>query len=136
MTLNELQKLIGSTLSNQKEICHVLPSDSSLFVNCTDGSNFYINILESKRKFIHDEQKERYIKEYIATHSDEDFAKDILDLAASHPGFLLYFFIFTKLNELGIIDDLLLFHLNDSIVCYEDEINAFTTALLDRLNRK
>lgn len=136
MTLHDFQKLISTILSNQEEICHILPSDNSLLVSCDDESSFYINILESKRTFIHDDKKNHYIEEYMATHSDEDFAKDMLDLAACHPVFLLYFFIFTKLNELGIIDDNLLFHLNDSIIYHENELDAFTTALLDRLNRK
>ena len=87
MTPDDFQILISDTLSNQKEICHILSSNGSLLVSCTDESNFYINILESKRTFIHDDRKESSIEKYITPHSDKDFAKDILSLTTCHPGF-------------------------------------------------
>lgn len=136
MTLDDFQILITDTLSNQKEICHILSSNGSLLVSCTNESNFYINILESKRTFIHDDRKESSIEKYITTHSDKDFAKDILSLTTCHPGFFLYFLIFSKLKELGVIDNSLFYHLNDSIIHYENELNAFTIELLNRLNKK
>lgn len=136
MTLKDFQILISNTLSSQKEICHLLVSNNSLLVSCTDKSDFYINILESKRTFIHNDQKENYVEKYIATHSDKDFANDILNLATCHPGFFLYFLLFMKLKELEVIDNSLFYHLNDSIIHYESELNTFTIELLNRLNKR
>lgn len=130
MTSSDFQLLLSNTLSNQNEIDHILNSDNSLLVSCTDKSNFLLNILESKRTFIHDDHEEKFANEYIATHSAEDFWEAVLELKNSHPGFLLYFLIFAKLEELGIIDSGLFFHLNDSIVYYEKELDTFTIELL------
>ena len=133
MTLADFQTLISNTLSNQEEIIHILNSDTSLLVNCTDGSNFFINILESKQTFIHDDYAEKYVNEYMTTHSKEDFAQDILNLASHHSVFLLYFMIFTKLEEMGVIDRGLLYHLIDNIIHYENEIDEFTARLMSHL---
>ena len=133
MTLDNFQKLLNHALSQQDKIRHILNSDTSLLVSCTDESNFFINILESKRTFIHDGQEEKHADEYLTTHSDEDFAQDILDLTTTHPGFFLYFMIFTKLEELGIIDSGLFFHLNDSIIYHDKELDTFTLELLKHL---
>lgn len=133
MTLKFFQTLTANALNNQNEIICVLNSENSLLVSCTDGSNFFINILESKQTFIHDNQTEKYALEYYASHSVEDFRKIVLDLGTSHPGFFLYFLIFTKLEELGIIDEALFFHLNDCIAHYEKEVDAFTIELLKHI---
>ncbi len=130
MTLENFQKLISTALSYQDNVCHILNSDTSLLVSCNDGSSFYINILESKPAFIHDNQEEKYAMDYYSSHSVEDFRNAVLDLRTYHPGFFLYFLIFTKLEELGIIDSGLFFHLNDSIVHYEKELDVFTIELL------
>lgn len=133
MTPENFQKLLTNALSYQDKVCHILNSDTSLLVSCTDESNFFINILESKRTFIHDNQEEKYAMDYYSSHSVEDFRDAVLDLRTYHPGFFLYFLIFTKLEELGIIDSGLFFHLNDSIVHYEKELDVFTIELLKRL---
>ena len=39
-----------------------------MLVSCDDESNFYINILESKWTFIHDDYEASYAREYLATH--------------------------------------------------------------------
>lgn len=134
MTLADIQLLVFNTLSTHPQISHILNSDHSLIVNCTDNSNFYINILESKRTFIHDSQEEKIVDEYFATHSDIDFAKDILGLTSTHPGFFFYFMIFMKLEEMGIIDKALFYHLNDNIVYYENELSAYIVELLGHFN--
>ncbi len=91
MTLENFRRLLARALYNQNEICHILNSNNSLLVSCNDDSNFYINILESKRTFIHDDYEAKYTNEYLATHTDENFAEDILNMAACHHAFLLYF---------------------------------------------
>lgn len=134
MTLENFRKLLACALYNQSEICHILNSNNSLLVSCDDDSNFYINILESKRTFIHDDEK--YTSEYFATHTDENFAEDVLSMAVCHSGFLLYFMIFAKLEEMGIIDRGLFYHLNDSVVHNEDELSLFIIKLLAHVNVK
>ncbi len=84
MTLESFQRLLACSIYNQSEICHILNSNNSLLISCNDDSNFYIRILESKRTFIHDDEK--YTNEYLATHTDENFAEDILSMAACHHG--------------------------------------------------
>lgn len=133
MTSKFFQTILTNALTYQNEIIHILNSECSLLVSCNDGSNFYINILESKPTFIHDNQEEKYAMDYYSSHSVEDFRNAVLDLKTYHPGFFLYFLIFTKLEELGIIDSGLFFHLNDSIVHYEKELDVFTIELLRRL---
>lgn len=130
MTLNSFQRLLTYALYNQSEICHILNSTNSLLVSCNDESNFFIRILESKKTFIHDDYEEKYANEYLATHTDENFVEDILRMEVDHPGFFLCFMIFTKLEEMGIIDRGLFYHLNDSIAYYEDELSLFLTELL------
>ena len=134
MTLYNFQRLLTDALYNQGEICHILNSNNSLLVSCDDESNFYVNILESKWTFIHDDYREKYVYEYLATHSKENFSEDILSMAVCHPGFFLYFMIFTKLEEMGIIDRGLFYHLNDSIVHYEDELSIFIVELLAHIS--
>lgn len=134
MTSKDFQLLFANALSTQENICHILNSDNSLLISCTDKSDFFINILESKQKFARDDRQEKFANEYLATHSDEEFAQDILSLTSSHPGFFLYFMVFMKLKEMGIIDNFLFDHLNTSIVYYEDELNAFIAKIFSRLS--
>jgi len=133
MTLDNFQRLLTCALYNQSEITHILNSDNSLLVSCDDESNFYINILEPKWTFIHDDE-ERYAREYLATHTDENFAEDILNMAIGHPAFFVCFMVFTKLEEMGIIDRGLFYYLNDSVVHNEDELSLFIAELLARIN--
>ncbi len=42
--------------------------------------------------------------------------------------------IFAKLEEMGIIDKGLFYHLNDSVVHYEDELSLFIVKLLAHVN--
>ena len=51
MTLERFRRLLACALYKQSEICHILNSNNSLLASCDDESNFYINILESKRTF-------------------------------------------------------------------------------------
>ncbi len=46
----------------------------------------------------------------------------ITNTLSTHPGFFFYFMIFMKLEEMRIIDKALFYHLNDSIVYYENEL--------------
>lgn len=134
MTPVDFQTFISNILSNQEEIIHILNSDHSLLVSCTDGSSYFMNILESKRTFIHDDSEEKFVNEYITTHTKENFAQNLLNLVSGHSGFFLYFMIFTKLKELGIIDSGLLYHLIDNVVHYEKELDEFTVRLISHLN--
>lgn len=134
MTLKDFQRLLTCPLYNQNEINYILNADNSLLVNCNDESIFYINILNSKWTFLHDDREERYVREYLATHTDENFAEDILDLAIAHPAFFIYFMIFTKLKEMGIIDRALFYHLNDCVVHCENELGLFIAELLARIH--
>lgn len=130
MSPDNFQKLLTQTLSHQEKVCHILNSGTSLLVSCTDESNFFINILESKQTFIHADQEAKNAIDYHSSHSIEDFRNAVSYLETSHPGFFLYFLIFSKLEELGIIDRALFFHLNDSIIHYEEELDSFTLELL------
>ncbi len=133
MTLYNFSLLINNALANQAEICQIINSNSSLLVKCTDKSGFFINLLESKQVFIHNDPIEENTHTYKTTHSKEDFAKDVFDMATYHPGFFLYFIVFQKLKELGIIDQGLFYHLTDSIIHYENELDGFTIDLINRL---
>lgn len=130
MTQKDFQTLICDALSEQKEICNILNSEKSILVSCADESSFLINILESKLTFIHDEQEEKFESEYLASHSDEDFAADILDMAVTHLSFFLYFMVFSKLEEMDIIDRGLFYHLCDCIIDSENELDQFLIKVL------
>lgn len=129
MTVKDFQGLISNVLSKQKEIIHILDSDTSLLVSCENDSCFYVNILESKQAFIHDSHEEKRKDEYLSTHSKEDFAEDILKLSVCHPGFFIYFLMLSKLQEMQIIDNGLFFHIMDCIVCDEHEIDNFISRI-------
>lgn len=133
MTLTSFQTLIYTILSQQKEIIHVLNSDGSLLVSCDDGSNFFINVLESRRTFIHEDCNEETICEYLSAHTKEDFTQDILNLASSHPSFFMYFLIFTRLEEMRIIDRGLLYHIIDNIIFHENELDEFMAKLISHI---
>lgn len=130
MTQKDFQTLISSVLSGQKEICNIFNSEKTLLVNCADESSFLINILESKLTFIHDEEKEKFVNEYLSNHTDEDFAADILDMVITHPSFFMYFMLFSKLEEMEIIDRGLFYHLCDCIIDSENELDRFLTKVL------
>lgn len=130
MDIKKLKKLIADALSDYDDICSILNSDSSLLISSIDGSNFLVNILESKRTLIHRDREEKAVQEYLTTHLEEDFAKDILNMVNEHPGFFVCFMLFTKLEEMEIIDRGLFYHLNDSVVRYEDEVSLFIAELL------
>lgn len=131
MTQKDFQTLICDALSGQKEIFNILNSEKSILVSCVDESSFLVNILESKLTFIHDEQEEKFASEYLASHTDEDFAADILDMAVTHPSFFLYFMLFSKLEEMEIIDRGLFCHLCDCIIDSENELDRFLTKILE-----
>lgn len=134
MNISKLQKIIVHALSDQKDILNILNSDNSLLINCTDESDYCISIMKSKHTFIHNDSEEKFADEYLATHSNEDFAKDLLNMTNSHPGFFLYYMIFAKLEEMSIIDRGLFYHLNDSIIHYEDELTLYIIRLLMHFN--
>ncbi len=69
MTVTDFQSLVSNALLKQKEIIHILDSDTSLLVSCENNSCFYVNILESKQVFIHDNHEENWKQEYLSTHS-------------------------------------------------------------------
>lgn len=125
MTTKDFQILIINILSHKKEILHIFESNDSLLVTCNDESSFFVNILESKHTFIHDESDAEFINQYMETHSEEEFARDILNMAATRPGFFFYFTAFSKLEEMEIIDSGLLYHIMDSIIYYEREFDEF-----------
>ena len=87
MTTKDFQILIINILSHQKEILHIFESDDSLLVTCNDESSFLVNIFGSKHTFIHDESDAEFINQYMETHSEEEFTRDILNMAATRPGF-------------------------------------------------
>lgn len=55
----------------------------------------------------------------------------IKNTLSTNPGFFFYFMIFMKLEEMRIIDKALFYHLNGSIVYYENELNAYIIELLN-----
>ncbi len=66
MEIKDFSSLIIDTLSGEKEIMYMLKSDNSISVFCNDGSNFYINILESKRTFIHGREDNEFISRLLS----------------------------------------------------------------------
>lgn len=132
MTIKELLKQIADTLSSRKIIKCTLESDNSLLIRCNDKSRFLIHIIESKSNITHNKFRKAYINTYLATHSDTEFAQDILDITNSHPTFFLYFMIFAKLKELDIIDQCMFYHILDNVIEHEQELNDFLIALLTR----
>lgn len=130
MTIKDFQILIINILSHQKEILHIFESDDSLLVTCNDESSFLVNIFGSKHTFIHDESDAGFINQYMETHSEEEFARDILKMATTRPGFFFYFMTFSKLEEMKIIDSGLLYHIMDSIIYYEREFDEFIVKTL------
>ena len=87
MTVKDFQAIFISSLAKQKEINHIIESDNSVLVSCNDNFSFFVNIMESKGIYVHNESDEKAMEEYFATHTDEEFAKDIVDMTAVHPGF-------------------------------------------------
>lgn len=130
MTQKDFHTLICGALSRQKEIANIFNSEKSILCSCVDESSFLVNILESKLTFIHDEEEEKFASEYLARHTDEDFAADILDMVTTHPSFFLYFMIFSKLEEMDIIDRGIFYHLCDSVIDSENELDQFLIKVL------
>lgn len=130
MTIKELKKQIIDALTSQNIIINISESGNSLLVNYNDESNFLLNILESKFTFIHNASEDEDIKKYILTHSKKEFAEDILSIAKKHPAFFIYFMLFTKLEEKGVIDISLFYHIVDNIVYYEQEFEEFMIRIL------
>lgn len=128
MTIKELQKKITDALSSHEIIKYVLESDDSILIRCHDKSGFLIHIIESN--IAHNEFKDEYINTYLATHSDSEFAQDLLDITNSHPTFFLYFMIFAKLKELSLIDQCMFYHILDNVIEHEQELNDFLVSLL------
>jgi len=131
MEIKDFCSLIIDTLSDEKEIMHMLKSDNSILAACNDGSNYYINILESKRTFIHGREDNEFIKEYMMKHSKEGFAENILGMIEEQPGFFCYFMILHKLKEMKIIDTVLFYHIMDNIIWNTQELNEFISRLLN-----
>lgn len=132
MDINAFCALLAESLTNKKKITNILESDNSILVACNDGSNFFINILESKRTFIHEREERKLIEEYVAVHSKEDFAGTILEMIQEEPGFIFYFMIIQKLEEMNIIDTGLFFHIMDNIIWNTKELDEFLNKLLNR----
>lgn len=130
MTIKDFQIIVINTLSHQKEIFHIFSSNNSLLLTCNDKSSFYVNIFESKHTFIHNESDAEFINQYMETHSEEEFVRDILNMAVTSPGFFFYFTAFSKLEEMEIIDSALLYHIMDSIIYYEREFDEFIVKTL------
>lgn len=134
MTIKEFEKQIIDALTNHETIVHILESENSLLINCNDKSSFLINILESKFTFVHNEFDDKEIEKYLSTHSEKEFAKDLLGITENHPAFFLYFMLFTKLEEKGIIDKCLYYHILDNIIYYEQEFEKYIIRLLCQFN--
>lgn len=100
-------------------------------VSCNNRFSFFVNIVESKGAFIHSENDGREVEEYFISHTDEEFARDIVNTMEMHPGFFYYFMIFKKLEEMDIIDDGLFSHVMDSIFFYQKEFDEFIIKLLN-----
>ena len=93
-----------------------------------------MNILESKYTFIHNTSENENIQQYILTHSKKEFAEDLLSIAKEHHAFFIYFMIFTKLEEKGVIDSGMFYHIVDNIVFYEQEFEEFMIRVLCHYN--
>lgn len=132
MDIKSFCVLLTESLKNKKRITHILESDNSILVACNDGSNFFINIMESKRTFIHEHEERQFIEEYVAIHSKEDFAENILEMIQKEPGFVFYFMIIQKLEEMNIIDTCLFFHIMDNIIWNTKELDEYLNKLLNR----
>lgn len=65
------------------------------------------------------------------SHTDEEFAKDVMNAMKKHPGFYFYFMVFKKLEEMGFIDSGLFSHVMDSIIFYEEEFDKFMAKFLN-----
>ena len=131
MTIKELKKKILDALKNQEMILNIFDYEKSLLINCRDESSFFINILESDIKFTHNDYDDE-VNKYLATHSEKDFAADLLEVMKGHPAFFLYFMLFTKLKEKEIIDTGLFYHIMDNIILCEAEFEELITKLLIR----
>lgn len=130
MEIKDFCSLVIDALTDEKKILHMLESDNSILVTCNDESDFYINILESKRTYIHDREGNEFIKEYITVHDKEDFAKSILGMVKEQPGFFCYFMILHKLEEMKIINTALFYHIMDNIAWNTQELNEFISRLI------
>ena len=131
MTIKELKKKILDALTSQEMILNISDSEKSLLINCSDESSFFIKISESDIKFTHNDYDDE-VNQYLATHSEKDFAADLLEAMKSHPAFFLYFMIFTKLKEKEIIDTGLFYHIMDNIILCETEFEELIAKLLIR----
>ncbi len=134
MTQKEFLEKIASALLEQATIINVFKADTSLIVNCSDQSSFFINIIKSQFSYIHDDSCNNIVNEYIDTHAKEDFAKDLLSMTQDHPAFFLYFMLFMKLEELEIIDEGLFLHIMDHIAFCEQDFDHFLLQLLLHYN--
>lgn len=131
MTVKDFQAIVVSSLEEREEITHIMESEHSVLVSCNNQFSFFVNIMESKGAFIHSESNRREIDEYFMSHTDEEFAKDVMNAMKKHPGFYFYFMVFKKLEEMGFIDSGLFSHVMDSIVFYEEEFDKFMAKFLN-----
>lgn len=129
MTIEDFKILIENTLSNQEEIFNIFQDEKTLLVS-TDESNFFINILESKNMFANNNEDSNYITEYMSAHSKEEFIKDLRNKSAVNSGFLFYFLMLLKLEEMNIIDNNLLYHIINNIIYHEHVFNEFFDKIL------
>lgn len=132
MTIKDFQEMFISSLAEREEVTHIMESEHSVLVSCNNCSSFFVNIVESKRAFIHSENDGREVEEYFISHTKEEFARDIVKMMETQPGFFYYFMIFKKLEEMNIIDDGLFSHVMDSILFYQKEFDEFIVKLLNR----
>lgn len=94
-----------------------------MLIECNDESSFIINIFEPKSDLIRKEQENEYIDKYIETHTDEEFAQDLLSTIKSHPVFFLYFMFLAKLKEIKFVDKYTFSYIMDNVIQHEQELN-------------
>lgn len=135
MTQKEFQAMVADCLSQDKRIKSVLCADRSLLIGCSDQSSFLMNVLKSQWTFEHCNLEHLSMDECAAAYGKEGFANDLLDMADSHSSFFFLFMLFNKLEEMGIIDEGLFYHLSDSIAHCEDEMGVFLSKLSFCLKR-
>lgn len=134
MTLKEFQKEIVNILLDHEIIENIYAGDTSVLINCTDESCFLVNILKSKFTYIHSNMDNNIFDKYIKTHTDEEFAKDVLSTIKAHPAFFFCFMLLKKIEELEIIDQGLFLHIMDQIAFREQEMEEFVINLLSHYN--
>lgn len=126
MNMTYIQEIIIEALKNNEIFDNVEMIEDVIFAHSVDNTNNSIIVKKAKLFPIEDDE---VIKEYIATHSREDYINYMHNLLLEKPGIYCLILIFQKLNELSIIPFSYQLEIITDASEYENDLNDFFSKL-------